>query len=248
MSLSITVLGSSGMYATPERACSGYLLEIGDSKLWLDAGAGTWQNLLRHVDYDALDGVLLTHRHPDHTTDLFQAYHARGLPTSRPEPSSIIPLWAPQETVDRITSFAGDMKEAFELRVIAAGGSILFAGATLSFVEMAHPAETVGVRIEHEGSVLSYSADTGPAADFETLAAGAGVLLCEATLQDFDGGWEGHLSATQAGAIASRLGVERLLLTHLPPDRDYGLSLAEAQRSCGDVQVQLAADGLRLEV
>ena len=77
MTMSLTVLGSSGMYATPERACSGYLVEIDDQTLWLDAGAGTWRNLMRHTDFRDLSGVLLSHRHPDHTTDVFQADHAR---------------------------------------------------------------------------------------------------------------------------------------------------------------------------
>jgi ribonuclease BN (tRNA processing enzyme) len=72
--------------------------------------------------------------------------------------------------------------------------------------------------------------------------------LCEATLQDADEPWYGHMSASQAGAAAADLGVDRLLLTHLPPGRDPDVSLAQARAACGRVQAELAAEGQRLEI
>jgi ribonuclease BN (tRNA processing enzyme) len=75
--IKVTVLGSSGVFATRDRACAGYLVDLGDAKIWMDAGAGTWRNLITQMDYTQLDGVLLSHRHPDHTSDVYQAYHAR---------------------------------------------------------------------------------------------------------------------------------------------------------------------------
>ena len=66
----VTVLGSSGMFPTSERACAGYLVEIGDKKIWLDAGSGSWRNLVKTCSYAELDGVILTHRHPDHHSAL----------------------------------------------------------------------------------------------------------------------------------------------------------------------------------
>jgi ribonuclease BN (tRNA processing enzyme) len=246
VSLAVTVLGSSGMFATSERACSGYLLHVGGAKLWLDAGAGTWRNLLGVIDYAQLDAVLLSHRHPDHTTDVFQAFHARHYGRSRPlQP---VPLWAPSETLDRVCAFGGEIGASFDLRPIAAGETLELFGATLSFVRMAHPPETLGVRVELEGSVLAYSSDTGPSADLETLASRAHLFVCESTLQDSDPEWEGHMTASQAGAAAARLGVERLLLTHLPPHRDASESLAQARAAGGGVAVELAHDGLRAEV
>jgi ribonuclease BN (tRNA processing enzyme) len=244
--LAVTVLGSSGMFATPERACAGYLLELSGSTVLLDAGSGVWQNLLAHVDYRDVDGVVLSHRHPDHVTDVFQMFHARRY--GDPDPLSIIPLWAPAETLERAVAFIPDLEEAFELRTVADGDETGIADATARFVRMAHPPETLGVRIQHDGAVLSYSADTGPDADFERLARGADLFVCEATFQDSDEEWEGHMSASQAGTVAGRESVSKLLLTHLRPGRDPALSLAEAQRTAGEAEVQLASDGLRLEV
>lgn len=247
-SLAVTVLGSAGMFQTRERAASGYLVEIGDICIWLDAGSGTWRNLLDHIDYDALDGVLLTHRHPDHTTDVFQAFHARRHGPAGQLPS--IPLWAPRETIETLCRFTDGISEAFDMTAVAPGDEIALGGARASFYEMAHsPSATVGVRIEAGGRVLAYSSDTGPGGGLAALAHDADVFICEATYQDQDAGaWDGHLMASEAAAAASACGVKNLVLTHLPPGRDHAVSLSEAQRNGGDMMVQLAEDGLRLEL
>jgi ribonuclease BN (tRNA processing enzyme) len=245
VTFSITVLGSSGMFATLERACAGYLVEVDGKKIVLDCGAGTWRNLLNHVDETSIDGVVLTHRHPDHVSDLFQIFHARRY--GHEAPLENIPLWAPAETLDRLTSFATELDQAFDVRPVAAGDTVQLDGADFRFFSMAHPPDTVGVRIEADGAVLAYSSDTGPTGDLEGLATAADLFLCEATLQGSDE-WEGHMTASQAGEAAARAGVKKVVLTHLPPSKDPGLSLSQAHRTRGDAEVQLAVDGLRLEV
>jgi ribonuclease BN (tRNA processing enzyme) len=246
VTLSITVLGSSGMFATTERACAGYLLEWGGFRLWMDAGAGSWRNLLEHVPYASIDAVLLTHRHADHTTDVFQAFHARQF--GGPEPLEPIPLWAPQETLDRLQDFDAEFDASFVLTPVVAGQRLEVHDARFDFIEMAHPPVTLGVRVTCDGDVLAYSADTGPTADLRALARAADLFVCEATLQDADEPWYGHMSASQAGAAAADLGVNDLLLTHLPPGRDLKLSLKQAEGACGDVRVALAVEGQRLEI
>lgn len=245
MSVKLTILGSSGRFATTLRASSGYLLEIDGHRLWLDAGAGTWRNLLGHCAFDEVEGVILTHRHPDHVTDVYQLQHALlyGPKGRLPE----IPLWAPAETIDALSAY-DDLHDAFEPHVVEGGASIEFAGATIRFVSMAHPPETVGVRVEAPDGVLAYSADSGEEADFDALAGGADLFVCEASNQDSDEIWEGHLRASQAGRIASEVGVRRLVLTHLPVERDLGLSLAQANAAASGVSVRLAADGDAHEV
>jgi ribonuclease BN (tRNA processing enzyme) len=246
VSFSVTVLGSAAMFATEERACAGYLVETDSTRLWLDAGAGSWRNLLHHVDYRNLDAVVLTHRHPDHTSDVFQSFHARHYGDAESLPP--IPLYAPQETVDRICAFSTELDQSYDMRPVEAGGSASIGDLALSFVKMAHPVETLGVRAEADGRSLAYTADTGMEADFDSLARGCDLFVCEATFQDSDEEWEGHLKASQAGAIAARVGASRVVLTHLPANRDMNLSKAEAQSQADGVEVAVANDGLRLEL
>ena len=246
VSLSITPLGTSAMHATEDVAASGYLVEIDDYKLWLDAGGGTWQQLLQRLDYADVDGVLLSHRHPDHTIDVFQLFHARAYGGRDHEP---IPLWAPEETIERITGFSTELPETFDIVQIEAGGVIDIGGAKAAFVDMKHSAQTCGVRFEHGGVVFAYTADTGPGSDFHALAHDADVLICEATFQDEDQPWwEGHLSATQAGVATNEVAAKRLVLTHLPVGRDHEVSVGEAKRGAGAASVELAQPGKTIEV
>lgn len=245
MTFSITPLGCSAMYATVDSPASGYLVDLDGFKLWLDAGGGTWQRLLQHIDFADVDGVLLTHRHPDHTIDMFQLFHAR-LYGERDLPK--IPMWAPQETIERVTAFSTELGQTFDIVAVEGGGVIELGGAKASFVEMKHSVETCGVRLESGGAVLAYTADTGPDSDFQALARDADVVFCEATYQDSDQPWwEGHMSATQAGRMIREVGGGRLVLTHLPPTRDHHVSLEEARRECG-AAVELAVPGKTVEV
>ena len=246
MTFSVTVLGCSGMFATRDKAASGYLVEFDDTRLWLDAGPGTWRHLLGHLSYMDIDGVLLTHRHPDHTTDVFQAFHARHY--GGPEPLPAIPLWAPGETLERICGFTRDMTESFKLEEITAGGSLKMGRASMSFVDMAHPPETLGVRMEYEGSAFAYSADTGPSADFVALAKDADLFICEATLQDEDEKWEGHMTASAAASAALSVESRRLLLTHLPAGRDWNHSLEQARSVTRELPIELADDNMTLGI
>ena len=234
------------MFATAAEACSGYLVEWDGFKLWLDAGAGTWQSLRSTTDYRELGGVLLTHRHPDHTTDVFQALHARLY--GQAEPLSPIPLWAPAETIEVLRNYSPEISKSFDLHEATEDQSIMFDGATVSFVRMAHPPVTLGVRVEYGEKVLAYSADSGLDADFETLARSADLFVCEATFQDADEPWTGHLSASQAGGLAKKAGVTRLVLTHLPPGRDHERTLVEAQQAAGSIPVELAEDRRRFDL
>ena len=70
MSLTVTVLGSSGSYPGPGRACSGYLVQGGGKNVWLDAGSGTMANLQKHIDLAEIDAVVISHEHPDHWSDI----------------------------------------------------------------------------------------------------------------------------------------------------------------------------------
>jgi ribonuclease BN (tRNA processing enzyme) len=230
--LSVTVLGCCGSYAGPGGACSGYLVRGADTTLWLDAGSGTLANLQRHVALDRVDGVVLSHGHPDHWSDV-EGFRVALTYVLRREG---VPVLAPAG-VRRLLS--EDPGTAFDWREVADGDRVELGGLRLAFSRTEHPPETVAVRVDGEGRALAYSADTGPGWSFDALGDGIDLALCEATHLREDEGSGVHLSARQAATMARRCRVGRLVLTHLWPTVDPDESRQEASAAYG-APVELA--------
>ena len=94
---------------------------------------------------------------------------------------------------------------------------------------MNHPVPTYAVRLTAGGSTLVYSADTGECDALVELARGADVLLCEASVgPDEQQVPNLHLTGGQAGEHAKRAGVDRLIVTHVPPWGSRDVAVAEA--------------------
>ena len=81
------------------------------------------------------------------------------------------------------------------------------------------PNWAVGVDVVGGASSVVYSSDTQPCEAVVRLARGADTLVHEATFPDRDRGRFGvHSTAGEAGEIAARAGVRRLILTHVEAD------------------------------
>jgi ribonuclease BN (tRNA processing enzyme) len=137
------------------------------------------------------------------------------------------------------------MMDAFDFSSLAPGvGKI--GPLTVTVARMRHTVATFGVRIEHEGKVLAYSADTGPSEELVGLARGADILLAEASFLDApDLPPDVHLTARQAAEHAARAGAGELVLTHLVPWNDPAVSLEQAAAAFHG-PIRLASTGLQL--
>ena len=83
----ITVLGKSPAWQDADGACSGYLIEDGDTSLLLDCGNGVFSKLRKFRDYVDLDAVVISHMHADHFLDLVPyAYALTYAPRQQPVP------------------------------------------------------------------------------------------------------------------------------------------------------------------
>lgn len=246
----LRVLGSNGTYPTPGRPCSGYLVEAGGARVMLDAGPGTLAALQEAGAAGALDALVVTHAHPDHCSDVF---HLFNLLRFGPAARQGLPIFAPEGVAAALGAFLGAgeghaFDRVFDWRTVGPGDAARVGPLDLAFAVTHHQLPTLAVSVAAEGRRLVYSADTGPGGDLPALAAGADLLLCEATLQDGPGGegWPYHLSARQAGILAREAGVGRLLLTHLAPMLDPARSVAEAAEAFGG-RVEWAAPGMEVE-
>lgn len=247
----VLCLGSSGTYPAPGAACSGYLLRADGTDVWVDAGPGTLVNLLQVHDL-SLEALVLTHTHLDHVVDLYSFYH--WIRFARPDPGITgLPVHAPATAGEQLGQIMqpygqdGTFGEWLTFRPLTDGDAVTVGPLTLSFARTRHPVETYAVRAEAGGRAVVYTADTGPSDEVTAFARGADLLIAEATLQYPDENPDVHMTAAQAGEMASAAGVRRLVLTHIPPWRDQSLSLAEA-RGRFDGDISLAADRMSLPV
>ncbi|HEX2048037.1 MAG TPA: MBL fold metallo-hydrolase [Acidimicrobiales bacterium] len=239
MGLSVTVLGCSGSYPGRGGACSGYLVDDGTTRLWLDAGSGTLANLQHHLALDQLDAIVVSHEHPDHWNDLEGWNIVLRYVLDR----SDFPVYAPSGLKEQ--TYDGMPKVAWT--DVADGDRLTIGTLEATFSQTDHGRETLAVRVDAGGRSLGYSADTGPGWSLEALGGGLHLALCEATVPSEQEGEMQHLSARQAGEQARAAGAGRLVLTHLWPMLDPDRAREEGTDAFGG-PVEVAVVGARYDV
>ena len=246
--MELTVLGCSGTYPAAGRPASGYLVSHGETTLWADAGPGTFTALCGLMDPRRLDGVLLSHRHPDHCTDFFALYHALAYGGYEGGP---MPVICPPGLAELLAGFAGGpaLRQTFSFAEGEAGEEWEIGGLRITAAAANHPPPTWAFRFAAAGRSLAYTADTGPSREVEELAAGCDLLLAEAALQEprRPAYPDHHMTGREAGEMAARAGARRLMLTHLPPSLQPERTMLEAEAAFSG-QVVLAVPGTRTRI
>ena len=237
MGLTVTVLGSSGSYAGPGNACSGYLLSSGDTNVWLDCGPGTLANHQKHVENTYLSAIVVSHAHPDHWGELPVFHNALRYFMDRTD----LPVYGTAETLLRLEGARGEpVTPTFDWHTITATSEVGIDHLAVRFSLTDHPVETLAVRVDdtEAGGSFGYSADTADGWSLTELGEGIDLLFCEATLRASDESGVPHLTTVQAGHDARRAAPGTLVITHLPPGADIDAHAAETSEAFGrDVEV-----------
>jgi ribonuclease BN (tRNA processing enzyme) len=217
--------------AGPDGPASSYLVEADGYRLVMDLGNGAFGALQAHVEPAELDAILLSHLHADHCIDMTSYIVAlRYGPTL---PARRIPVYGPAGTKDRIATAYDPVARKLglhELFEFATPAPVQLGPFAVSFAPVNHPIPAYAIRLEAGGRSLVYSGDTGECDALVELAAGADLLLCEASFSSEDVYVPDlHLTGTQAGEHAERAGVGRLVVTHVQPWNSREAAVAAAQ-------------------
>lgn len=247
----LTVLGCAGSFPGPESACSAYLVEAEGFRLLIDFGTGSLSALQRYAGLRAVDAILLTHLHCDHMLDACSYVVVRRYAPDGPYPP--LPVYAPAGAAERIAAaYSVDEMETVEdvyTFYALEPGTFPIGPFTVTVDRVEHPVETYGVRVEHDGRVLCYSSDTAPCDALLRLAQDADVFLCEASYLDGVDNPPGlHLTGREAGEIATKAQVKRLLLTHLVAAWGSEAITYEEATSAFAGPVEIVRAGARYEI
>lgn len=253
----LTILGGSAAGVGTGYGCSGSLVQHDGTRIVLDLGPDTLLELRKQTDMRTLDAIVVSHLHMDHILDLFAMRFA--LAYAPPVLERKIPLFVPPGGI-AFFERAGEaflvghesepfMELAFDLHEYDPNQTLTIGSLSIDFKLSKHPLSCWSMRVYVPGDKdLVYTADT---ADIERLfdfGKGAHVLLSEATRatppkpEDNE---RSHISPTQAGQLATAIGVQTLVLTHLWEEDGTDRAIARAAEEFGG-EIALAQPGLTI--
>jgi ribonuclease BN (tRNA processing enzyme) len=251
--MQLRILGSSPAVPNRGGASSGYLLESGGYKVLLECGHGVSGKLTEFTDVEDVSAIVISHMHPDHFFDLVPlkyAYFFGKIPK--------VPLFLPpggQALLHRLQSairLADDFfEESFEVHEYDPKSPLELDGFRFDFGLTQHFVDAYAMRItpsSKKGGALAYSSDTAWEDDLLALFRGSTVGLFEATLVEEvnDTDASGHLTGTQAGELARKSGIQKLLMTHYW--RENAQELCDEAAAAFEGPVDLAKEGERYDI
>lgn len=253
--MKITILGSGTSVFSIERASSSVLVQTKSLNLLLDAGTGCTRRLLeKGFDISCLNGIFLSHFHPDHSSELvpvlfslkygnkyvsdekFLLLGGPGINNFYKKLKNVYGHWIDLEGRLEIVEFDKNNDEKFEFNDIK-----------METFPVNHRPESVAVKITSEkGKVFVYSGDMDITPGFENFIKKSDLLVIESAMPDHLKA-EGHLTPSLAAAIALEGDVGKLVLTHFYPECERDDFLAGAEKIFKK-KIKLAADLMEIKL
>ncbi len=248
--MTLTILGSGTGVPSLERSSPAYLLSTPGRRFLVDCGSGALRQLLRSgTNCHDVDGVFVTHTHPDHIGDLIPLIHALKV---TPDQRRNIPLrlFGPVgfgAYYEQCVAPVASTPRHFAVEISEVGRSFDVDELSVTTCPTVHSEKlsSVAYRFELDGRSIVVSGDCERDPELVTLARDCDVLVLDCSFPDALK-IPGHLSAGECGSLAAQAHAGILVLSHLypvPPEDDTRLQEARAHCSA---DVRLARDLITL--
>jgi ribonuclease Z len=215
-------LGSGPALASETRDNTFFVFESRGGSLFIDCGGSPFHKLLKAgVEPGGVEGVLLTHAHPDHVYGLPSLVHELWLSGRR----KALHIYANEHTMEVARALLDALKlreKPVPLRFHLIPGQERFLVLENDFYSLEtspvkHEVPTVATRITSrtDDRVAVYSGDTSPCRELKTLARGADLLFQECSVEEPHAI---HSAPSQVGEIAAEAEVREVILVHCHPN------------------------------
>jgi ribonuclease BN (tRNA processing enzyme) len=250
-----TVLGSASGMPHPERACSGYVLRVGESLSVIDCGGGVSSAFVR-FGFDPLkaDRVFISHSHADHVSDLplfiqmiYLTRRENRLDIYLPE-EYVVPFQITMRSMYLIPerfSFpfhvhaykAGPVFDGpFSLTAIA-NNHLIHHEDALSRLGLANKMQCYSFRVDVDRKSLLYTSDIDGIDDIREHVGGCDYVVLELT----------HVDLDEFLAFAPNAEVGKFVVAHLGDD-DAVKQIEQAAAKAGLTNLVLATDGMEIRL
>lgn len=235
------------------RNSAGTWCRFAGSNLLIDPGPGTLCSCFRVdpvLNPEALDAVILSHRHLDHSTDVNVIIEAMTAGTFKKRGSLFAPMEAlagPEPVVLK------HVRSAVEhLQPLHEGGQYHVGEVSFTTpLQHDHPAETYGLRFSLGEKTVSFVTDTAFSSDLINAYQGSDLLVLNVVLYKQPSHFQiKHLDLNAAAELIEAVRPRLAVMTHFGLtmlQEDPHRTAAELSRKLG-IKVLSAADGLQLEL
>jgi len=223
--MQLRFVGCGDAFGSGGRSNTCFHLTGAQTNLLIDCGASSLPAMKQQgIVPNDIDLILITHFHGDHFAGLpFLLLDAQFSRRSRP-----LVIAGPQgielrlaEVMEALFENSSRTPRKFELSIVALapGESRTFGAVTVTPFTVVHGESGgpfLGYRIEAEGRVIAYSADTEWTDNLVPLAHEADLFIAEAYC--YDRTVKNHLSLATLEAHLCEINPKRLILTHMSDD------------------------------
>ncbi|MGM9875762.1 MAG: MBL fold metallo-hydrolase [Bacilli bacterium] len=244
----ITSLGTISPYTKRNMNCPGFLVEYNNKKILLDCGNGITRLLNLLEDLKDLS-VIVTHYHKDHFGDIgalqytSYVYHNLGLLDKK------IRIYLPKNDIGfNKASIISNNESYSDYYDINDSYSFSIDDLNITFENNnSHTIESYMVKLQNKDFKIVYTSDIGTTnlSKLVDFCKDSDLIICESSfLRKHNANSRTHMTAYDAGILASKSNAQKLLLTHFWPEEDKKLYLEEAKQNFENVEV--AEEGKKL--
>jgi len=222
------------------------VLDAVDLKVLIDCGGSPSSRVVQAgLNFTSLDGLIVTHHHPDHIYGVPILLMNLWLLGRR----GTFPIYGPAKALQIIQKmmdlYEWEMWPDFlrvDFREIPLAPRIPVLANDVVSIEawpVAHMIPAIGLRMTNHQTdkVLVYTSDTTRSPEVVQLARDADILIHEAT-----GEYYGHSTGADAARDASEANAKRLVLIHYPSVRGDPDAILEEAKTIFQGPVELAED------